>query len=124
MGQRLSYDFDLVGKLGCCLRSSAEKAISMLNRPTKRSGVAAAEPDRRPWLLERLRLHSRVFELPEAPPERDPGFAPQRFHDLQTFIEPREQVAGIYSKRREHSGPASGADARFEAASAELVQCA
>jgi hypothetical protein len=83
MGQRLSYDRDLVGKLGGCLRSSAEKAIAMLNRPPKRGGMAAAEPDRRLWLLKRLRLHSRACEQSEAPLERDPGLAPQRFHTLQ-----------------------------------------
>src|SRR5262249_54102930 len=41
------------------------------------------EPDRRRWLLKRLRLHSRACELSEAPLARDPGLAPQRFHTLQ-----------------------------------------
>src|SRR5262245_50936083 len=94
----------------------------MLNRPPERGGVAAAEPERRPWLLEGLGLHRRVLELPEASLDRDPGLAPQRFHDLEPFIEPRDQPAGIDSEGREHSDSPSGADAHLEPASAELVQ--
>src|SRR5262245_46620769 len=94
----------------------------MLNRPPERGGVAAAEPDRRPWLLEWLRLHRRVLEVPEAALERDPGLAPQRFHDLQPLIEPRDQAGGIYAEGREHPEPPSGTNAHLDAASAELVQ--
>src|SRR5262249_51246753 len=83
MGQRPSYDRDLIGTRGGCLRSSAAKAIAMLHRPPKRGGMAAAEPGRRRWLLKRLRLQSRACELSEAPLARDPGLAPQRLHTLQ-----------------------------------------
>jgi hypothetical protein len=83
MGQPLSYNLDLVGILGGYLRSSAAKAIAMLNRPPKRGEMAAAEPDRRRWLLKRLRLQSRACELSEAPLEHDSGLAPQCLHTLQ-----------------------------------------
>jgi hypothetical protein len=96
----------------------------MLNPPPQRGRVAATEPDRRPWLLERLGLHRRVVKLPEPPLERGPPLGPQGLHDLQTFIEPRNQAAGIYAESRELPEPPSSADAHLEAASAELVQCA
>src|SRR5215469_14677394 len=96
----------------------------MLNSSPECSRVAAAKPDRRPWLLEWLGFHCRAFQLPEAPVERDPGFAPQRFHHLQAFIEPRNQAAGVYAERREHPDPSSRANAYLEAASTELVESA
>ena len=92
-------------------------------RTARRSAArgVAAEPQRRVGLLERLRLHGRALDLPEAAGELHLGLRPQRFHQLEAFGEAADERLGHDAEGREHPPPA-GADADLDAAPAQLVE--
>ena len=74
----------------------------------RRSAAGWLPPNqtRRVRLLERLGLHGRPVELPEATVEGHLGLGPQRLHQLQTLGEPGHQAARDRRRRPRTSGPA------------------
>src|SRR5262252_8867322 len=70
-------------------RSRAHPAIRIFNRPPQRIFMMAAEDDRQPRLLYRLRLHGNIFKIPKLAMKAGLLLGPKQFHDFDCFREAR-----------------------------------
>src|SRR5262245_43492411 len=94
----------------------------MSHCPRKGVRVTRTKPDWRMWLLEWLRLHRRVFQLPELAVERHKRLGPERLHQPQALDEPTHKCLTVDTKSAEGSEPAARTDPDFQAAATQLIQ--
>src|SRR5262249_11182447 len=111
----------LMGELCGGLRAGTEEAIGICHSSAKSVWMTPAEPDGRMRFLKRLRLHGSSMKLPETTLERHARLSPQRLHQLQTFIEPRNERFGINTERGDHLRASLSSQADLKPAAAELV---
>jgi hypothetical protein len=73
-------------------------------------------------LLDRLRLHGGILELPELAVKSDAVLRPERLHQVHALGEPGDVPVAGHAERRERPLLAASPDTDVDPAAAELVE--